>query len=285
MSDINDYRNGINEIDTKMAELFEERLQLCRKIAAYKQENSLSIRDQKVEDLKVSKQKELIKDDEIRPYYVNFIRSTMDISSSFQEMLLNGMKVAYIGDESTGSYRAAKKMFPDASFVALNDYKTAYEGVESGEYNCAVLPLENSLSGEVGKVMDLMYQGSLSINQIYSDTEEAVGNEGAVNTTRYAAFTRSLNTADSKGRDNEQFIITFTVKNEAGALASTLNIIGAHGYNMKSLRSRPLKGLAWKYYFYMEAEGDINTKDGRDMLQELSALCADLKLIGSFIDE
>ena len=87
MSDINDYRNGINEIDTKMAELFEERLQLCRKIAAYKQENSLSIRDQKVEDLKVSKQKELIKDDEIRPYYVNFIRSTMDISSSFQEIL------------------------------------------------------------------------------------------------------------------------------------------------------------------------------------------------------
>lgn len=282
MSDINDYRNGINEIDTKMAELFEERLQLCRKIAAYKQENSLSIRDQKVEDLKVSKQKELIKDDEIRPYYVNFIRSTMDISSSFQEMLLNGMKVAYIGDESTGSYRAAKKMFPDASFVALNDYKTAYEGVESGEYNCAVLPLENSLSGEVGKVMDLMYQGSLSINQIYSDTEETVGNEGAVNTTRYAAFTRSLNTADSKGRDNEQFIITFTVKNEAGALASTLNIIGAHGYNMRSLRSRPLKSLPWSYYFYIEAEGNINSRDGKDMLRELSAICADLKLVGTF---
>ena len=282
MSDINDYRNGINEIDTRMAELFEERLQLCRKIAAYKQENSLSIRDQKVEDLKVSKQKELIKDDEIRPYYVNFIRSTMDISSSFQEMLLNGMKVAYIGDESTGSYRAAKKMFPDASFVALNDYKTAYEGVESGEYNCAVLPLENSLSGEVGKVMDLMYQGSLSINQIYSDTEEAAGNEGAVNTTRYAAFTRSLNTADSKGRDNEQFIITFTVKNEAGALASTLNIIGAHGYNMRSLRSRPLKSLPWSYYFYIEAEVNINSRDGKDMLRELSAICADLKLVGTF---
>lgn len=282
MSDINDYRNGINEIDVKMAELFEERLQLCRKIAAYKQDNSLSIRDQNVEDLKVSKQKELIKDDEIRPYYVNFIRSTMDISSSFQEMLLNGMKVAYIGDESTGSYRAAKKMFPNASFVALNDYKTAYEGVESGEYNCAVLPLENSLSGEVGKVMDLMYQGSLSINQIYSDTEEAVGNEGAVNTTRYAAFTRSLNTADSKGRDNEQFIITFTVKNEAGALASTLNIIGAHGYNMRSLRSRPLKSLPWSYYFYIEAEGNINSRDGKDMLRELSAICADLKLVGTF---
>ena len=88
--------------------------------------------------------------------------------------------------------------------------------------------------------------------------------------------------ADSKGRDNEQFIITFTVKNEAGALASTLNIIGAHGYNMRSLRSRPLKSLPWSYYFYIEAEGNINSRDGKDMLRELSAICADLKLVGTF---
>ena len=74
-------------------------------------------------------------------------------------------------------------------------------------------------------------------------------------------------------------------RNEAGALASTLNIIGAHGYKMRNLKSRPLKGLAWNYYFYLEAEGDIHTRDGKDMLQELSALCADLKLVGTFRDD
>jgi chorismate mutase/prephenate dehydratase len=76
--------------------------------------------------------------------------------------------------------------------------------------------------------------------------------------------------------------MVFTVKNEAGALASTLNIIGAHGYNMRNLKSRPLKSLPWNYYFYVEAEGDINSQNGKDMLRELSVLCADLKLVGVY---
>ena len=51
---------------------------------------------------------------------------------------------------------------------------------------------------------------------------------------------------------------------------------------MRSLRSRPMKELQWNYYFYIEAEGNINTENGREMLQELSAICAKLKLIGSY---
>ena len=74
----------------------------------------------------------------------------------------------------------------------------------------------------------------------------------------------------------------FTVKNEAGALAQTLNIIGAHGFNMRSLRSRPMKGLLWDYYFFIEAEGNINTVNGQDMMKELGALCARLKMLGSY---
>ena len=51
----------------------------------------------------------------------------------------------------------------------------------------------------------------------------------------------------------------FTVKNEAGALAKTIDIIGAHGFNMCNLHSRPMKELLWSYYFYVEAEGDISS--------------------------
>ena len=74
----------------------------------------------------------------------------------------------------------------------------------------------------------------------------------------------------------------FTVKNEAGSLAKTLNIIGAHGYNMSCLRSRPMKGLMWNYYFYVELDGNIDTRDGRSMLNELGTLCDRLKVVGSF---
>ena len=111
-------------------------------------------------------------------------------------------------------------------------------------------------------------------------------NTSSNNTTRFAVFSRSQNKPFATGekRDNERFILVYTVRNEAGALAQTLDIIGAHGYNMICLSSRPMKDLMWTYYFYLEAEGDINSENGRDMMRELSVLCAKLKLVGSYLD-
>ena len=103
------------------------------------------------------------------------------------------------------------------------------------------------------------------------------------NTTRFAALSRTQNQPETtKKREDENFVLVFTVQNDAGSLAQTLNIIGAHGYNMRTLRSRPMKGLSRKYFFYVEAEGCINNTNGREMLQELSATCAKLRLVGAY---
>ena len=83
-------------------------------------------------------------------------------------------------------------------------------------------------------------------------------------------------------KQNEHFILVFTVKNEAGALAKTIDIIGAHRYNMRNLHSRPMKKLLWSYYFYVEADGNINNQNGKDMLRELGATCDKLKLVGIY---
>ncbi len=102
------------------------------------------------------------------------------------------------------------------------------------------------------------------------------------NTTRFAVFSRTLNAPDKAKKMGENFILVFTVKNEAGALAKTLDIMGAFGFNMRNLRSRPMKELIWNYYFYVEAEGNISTSDGKDMLKALSATCDRLKLVGTY---
>ncbi|MBE6969884.1 MAG: bifunctional chorismate mutase/prephenate dehydratase, partial [Ruminococcaceae bacterium] len=77
-------------------------------------------------------------------------------------------------------------------------------------------------------------------------------NESSRNTTRFAVLSRSedRNAASAHGA---HFVLMFTVRNEAGSLARALNIVGAHGFNMRSLRSRPMKELLWQYYFYLEA--------------------------------
>ena len=83
----------------------------------------------------------------------------------------------------------------------------------------------------------------------------------------------------------EHFILVFTVLNEAGALAKTLNIIGAHNFNMRTLRSRPMKELQWNYYFFVEGEGNINSDKGKKMLCSLREKCSDLRIIGNFEKE
>ena len=80
----------------------------------------------------------------------------------------------------------------------------------------------------------------------------------------------------------EHFILLFTVKNEAGSLAKTLNIIGSYGFNMRSLRSRPMKKLMWNYYFYCELEGNVNSSECKDMLRALGVFCDKLKLVGTY---
>ena len=62
---------------------------------------------------------------------------------------------------------------------------------------------------------------------------------------------------------------------------SKTNLIGAYGYNMSAVRSRPRKSLSWSYYFYVEADGDGNIDNEKRMLKALGATCDKLRVIGN----
>lgn len=97
------------------------------------------------------------------------------------------------------------------------------------------------------------------------------------NTTRFALFSRVMLTENTNSN-----IILFTVKNESGSLSKAVSIISRYGYNMTTLRSRPIKGLMWEYYFFVEIEGDISCPSGQMMLSELEELCDKIKVLGSY---
>ena len=359
MKDIKDVRIEINKIDKDMAELFEKRMDLSKEIALYKKERNIPIYDEIRENEIINKNKEYIKDDEIKEYYINFIKDTMNISKLYQEKIVNGIKVAYSGVAGAFAYVACKKLFPNAEYVSCSSFASAYKKVEDGICDTCILPLENSFAGDVGDVMDLVFNGSLYINRMYEleinhnliakkgvkleniktlishpqaleqckdyieshkfntivcantalaakqvkesndNTIAAIAsietaelydlnvleegiNTSKTNTTRFGVFSRVLAKSNQINKMGEHFILVFTVKNEAGALAKTLNIIGSHGFNMRNLRSRPMKDLMWNYYFFLELEGNINTTDGTDMLKELQGVCDKLKLVGTY---
>ncbi len=109
-------------------------------------------------------------------------------------------------------------------------------------------------------------------------------NVARTNTTKFAVLSRAENRYETNS-PNIHTSLMFAVRNEAGALAKAIEIIGKHGFNMRSLRSRPMKELLWQYYFYVEAEGNVNTEDGADMMLELRKCCDRLKSLGTYIKE
>ena len=99
MEKLNEARARINEIDEKMASLFEERMQAAKVIAGYKKERGLPIFDAVREQALIERNLGFIKDYEISSYYVRFLNDLMAVSKQYQERLISGTKIAYCGIE------------------------------------------------------------------------------------------------------------------------------------------------------------------------------------------
>lgn len=167
MTDLEKARQIINETDRDMAKLFEQRMDAVKTVAAYKKEHGIPVDDFGREDEIIKKNAALIKDEDYRSYYVNFLQETIAVSKKMQHRLLDGMRVAYSGVEGAFANIAAERIFPDAVCVSCPDFKSAYNSVVNGECDCAVLPVENSYNGDVSQVIDLAFFGSLYINGVY----------------------------------------------------------------------------------------------------------------------
>ena len=115
MNKLEEARKSINEIDKEMAALFVKRMEAAKLISEYKMERGLPILDQSRENEVIARNSEFVADEILRSYYVNFLKDTMSISRKYQQMLQEGLKVAYSGVEGAFANIAAKNIFPSAN--------------------------------------------------------------------------------------------------------------------------------------------------------------------------
>ena len=107
-------------------------------------------------------------------------------------------------------------------------------------------------------------------------------NESRQNATRFAVLTRTEGPAPAaKGA----FLLLFTVNHQPGALAEAIGVIAKYGFNMRALRSRPIREQPWQYYFYAEIEGNDLDEAGHKMMREMAAHCNILRVAGRFRPE
>ncbi len=89
MADLDSFREEIDKIDAEMQILFNKRMQCSKEIAKYKADNSLNIYDENRESNKILNSANCLNNDNLRPYYADFLKNTMRISRQFQLNELN----------------------------------------------------------------------------------------------------------------------------------------------------------------------------------------------------
>ena len=101
-------------------------------------------------------------------------------------------------------------------------------------------------------------------------------NSDGDNTTRFIVLSREKPTAGNR------FSLLFTLDNKPGKLAEVIQVIGASGYDMESIKSRPLPHVPFDYYFYVELVGDPAAEKTAALLRELNHVCRTVRLLGVY---
>ena len=96
------------------------------------------------------------------------------------------------------------------------------------------------------------------------------------NTTRFLVISREKPTRGNR------FSLLFTVDNKPGKLAAVIQKIGASGFNMESIKSRPMPHMPFEYYFYAELVGDPARAESEALLRELDRTCRTVRMLGVY---
>jgi chorismate mutase/prephenate dehydratase len=93
-------------------------------------------------------------------HVTGIFREVMSACRALEEPL----RVAYLGPAGTFSHAAVSKQFGTfVDAVASPTFDDVFRAVESGQADYAVVPIENSTEGAVGRTMDLMVDTELSV--------------------------------------------------------------------------------------------------------------------------
>ena len=185
--DLEEIRSRIDYIDRKLVELIEERLEIVKEVALYKKENNMKIFDRKREEEVVYKNLSNVKNEELKHYIEIILKDIMDSSKEYQKFKIgspkkyvnsldfNGKKLGYTGVPGAYAYEVMINLLKNSKnsdgstgvrakeILSFNTHRELVEGVENGKVDFAILPIENSIVGEVRDSIDLINKRSIYI--------------------------------------------------------------------------------------------------------------------------
>lgn len=180
--DLNEIRKEIDKIDGELTRLFEERMKLTYQVAAYKIENGKKVYDKEREDSKLETLSGYTEDPFNKQAIRELFSQIMSISRRKQYALVKqdkneceGLvpiedfpvgrkKVACFGERGSYTEQAMFSFFgPDTEGIYKHSFKDVMEALHKGEVEYGVLPIENSSTGGINDIYDLLVKSQAFI--------------------------------------------------------------------------------------------------------------------------
>lgn len=98
------------------------------------------------------------------------------------------------------------------------------------------------------------------------------------NTTRFLVIGRKSPTRS--GRDKTSLLIGLL--DRPGTLNEALTILADKGINLAKIESRPIKGMQWKYLFFIDMVGHMEDKIISEGCRDLQKVCSYFEWLGSY---
>lgn len=141
------------------------------------------------------------------------------------------MKVGFLGPEASFTHNATKTAFPDDEWVSYHSIPACIKGVEFGEVDLGVVPIENTIEGSVNTTVDYLFHqttipvGAEIVLPIYQQLMVTKGNKAVwQNTTKILSHPQAL-------AQSQEFIRTHFPMAELEATPSTAyaaNYVASH---------------------------------------------------------
>lgn len=184
MEELKDLREKIDAIDQQMVDLFKQRMEVSKEVAAYKQANGLPTLDAGRERALLGKVGEQA-GEKLADYTQSVYRTILAAGRSYQnacsgvtskvyetirkaldttpDLFPQRATVACQGVEGAYSQIACDSIFKAPTILYFNTFEHVFKAVESGMCQYGVLPIENSTAGSVNAIYDLMTKHNFSI--------------------------------------------------------------------------------------------------------------------------
>lgn len=178
MLDLAQLRVQLDEIDSQLVKLYEDRMELCRQVGEYKLETGKRILDKEREKQKIQAVSALAHNEFNRTGISELFEQIMAMSRKLQYQIINEkgghgnlpffavdkldtdkIRVVFQGADGAYSQAAMHTYFgEEIDSFHVETFRDAMGAIEEGRADFAVLPIENSTAGIVSEIYDLLVE-------------------------------------------------------------------------------------------------------------------------------